>query len=196
MPYLSEAHYPQISDLHVGVNGVEKLLSKLNTKKASGRDNIPNRILRQCSRELAPALTHIFNISLNTGELPSDWRTADIAPIFKKGNRHEASNYRPVSLTSVCCKTLEHIICRHILSHLEKHNILTPLQHGFRSGHSCESQLIITMDDIMRKYDKKKQVDMVILDFSKAFDTDCASPQTTTQITQLWYQRKHLKMDY
>ena len=89
----------------------------------------------------------------------------------KKGNKHEATNYRPVSLTSVCCKTLEHIICRHILNHLDKHHILTSLQHGFRSGHSCESQLIITMEDIMRRYDQKKQIDLVILDFSKAFDT-------------------------
>ncbi|KAK3091269.1 hypothetical protein FSP39_018491 [Pinctada imbricata] len=127
--------------------------------------------LKTCSVELAPAVTHIFNISINTGVLPEDWRNADIAPIFKKGNKYEAANYRPVSLTSVCCKTLEHIICRHILQHLEKHRILSNLQHEFRSGHSCESQLIITMEDIMRRYDQKKQVDLVILDFSKAFDT-------------------------
>ena len=81
-----------------------------------------------------------------------------------------ASNYCPISLTSVCCKTLEHIICKHTLNHLEKNKIISPLQHGFRNGHSCESQLILTMHDIMQNFDSKQQTDLVILDFSKAFD--------------------------
>ena len=170
-PKLNEPRYPKIDDLHISIEGVEKLLHNLDPNKASGPDNIPNKILKLCAKELAPAITHIFNQSLNTGILPVDWKNANISPIFKKGNKHDPSNYRPVSLTSVCCKTLEHIICRHILSHLEHHKILTPLQHGFRSGHSCESQLIITMNDILSMYDQRKQIDMVILDFSKAFDT-------------------------
>ena len=82
-----------------------------------------------------------------------------------------ASNYRPISLTSVCCKTLEHIICKHMLNHLENNKITSPLQHGFCNGHSCESQLILTMHDIMQNFDSKQQTDLVILDFSKAFDT-------------------------
>ena len=90
---------------------------------------------------------------------------------IKKGDKHTASNYCPVSLTSVCCKLLEHIVCRHILQHLEKHNILSDLQHGFRSGHSCESQLITTISDVFESFNDKHQVDMIILDFSKAFDT-------------------------
>ena len=110
-------------------------------------------------------------MSLDNGSLPEDWRNANISPIFKKGDRHTAANYRPVSLTCVCCKMLEHIICRHIMNHLEHYKILTNLQHGFRSGHSCESQLIITLDDIMKQFDSKKQTDLAILDFSKAFDT-------------------------
>ena len=71
----------------------------------------------------------------------------------------------------MCCKLLEHIICHQILNHLEQHNILTPLQHGFRSGHSCETQLITTTNDIMKTFDKKEQTDLAILDFSKAFET-------------------------
>ena len=82
-----------------------------------------------------------------------------------------ASNYRTISLTSVCCKTLEHIICKHMLSHLENNKIVSPLQHGFGNGHSCESQLFLTMHDIMQNIDSKQQTDLVILDFSKAFDT-------------------------
>ena len=82
-----------------------------------------------------------------------------------------ASNYHPISLTSVCCKTLELIICMHMLDHLEKNKIVSQLQHGFRDGHSCESQLILPMHDIMQHFDSKQETDLLILDFSKAFDT-------------------------
>ena len=82
-----------------------------------------------------------------------------------------AENYRPVSLASVSCKLLEHIICKHLLDHLEKNKILTNLNHGFRAGYSCETQLLTTMHDLLRNNDKGLQTDMVILDFSKAFDT-------------------------
>ena len=146
-------------------------MKNINTKKACGPDIITKIVLKECANELAPVLSHIFQLSIDTGKLPKDWRNANLSPIFKKGDRHTASNYRPVSLTCVCCKLLEHIICRQILNHLEQHNILTPLQHGFRSGHSCETQLITTTNDIMKTFDKKEQTDLAILDFSKAFDT-------------------------
>jgi hypothetical protein len=108
---------------------------------------------------------------LDTGELPIDWRDANISSIFKKGDKHLPENYRPVSLTSTTCKILEHIICRHLLKHLEKNKILTNLNHGFRSGYSCETQLITTINDFLQEHDKGQQVDIAILDFSKAFDT-------------------------
>ena len=76
----------------------------------------------------------IFTQRLDTGELPRDWSLANVAPIFKKGNRVLAENYIPVSLTCITCKLFEHIVCRHILVHVEDHKILTNLQHGFRSG--------------------------------------------------------------
>ena len=94
-----------------------------------------------------------------------------MTPIYKKGDRNLPANYRPISLTCVCCKILEHIICTHIRHHLDTHNILSKLQHGFRSKHSCVSQLTITMNDLLKHRDKRTQIDMAILDFSKAFDT-------------------------
>ena len=171
LPPIKERTYPCMPEIVIKTDGVEKLLRNLSPHKASGPDSLPNTILKNCAAELAPIISDIFQQSLDTGSLPSDWRNANISPVFKKGNKHTASNYRPVSLTSVCCKILEHIICSSILKHLEKYSILTPLQHGFRSGHSCESQLIVTMHDITTTYDRKIQTDMVILDFSKAFDT-------------------------
>ena len=166
----STKYPPSISNITIDEKGVLNLLTKLNTNKASGPDGISNRFLKACASEITPLLTQIFQMSLNSHNLPEDWRTANISPIFKKGDKHLPSNYRPVSLTSVCCKLLEHIVCKHILTHLETHKILTNLQHGFRSGHSCESQLLITTDDLLRNYDKKLQTDVIILDFSKAFD--------------------------
>ena len=163
--------YRSIENISITEQGVLKLLQGMNVNKASGPDNIPNKILKTCAVEIAPFLTHIFQLSLTSGILPSDWKIANVTPIYNKGDKYTASNYRPVSLTSVCCKLLEHIVCRHILQHLEKYKILSDLQHGFRSGHSCESQLIITMSDIFEAFNDKHQVDMIILDFSKAFDT-------------------------
>jgi len=98
------------------------------------------------------------------------WLRANITPIFKAGDRTLASNYRPVSLTSICSKILEHIIHSNIMGHLNNHSILTDKQHGFRRGHSCESQLILTVQDLASSLDKKSQIDMIIMDFSKAFD--------------------------
>ena len=170
LPLMDGTPYPGVADLNIDVAGVEKLLQNLNPGKASGPDNIPNRILKCYATQLAPMLTFIFNQSVTTGCLPKEWTTAHISPIFKKGDRHLPENYRPVSLTSVACKVLEHIICRHMLTHLEHHDILTSLQHGFRRGHSCESQLLVTVQDIFKQYDDGNQVDVVILDFSKAFD--------------------------
>ena len=104
---------------------------------------------------------------------PPQWldQSKYITPVYIKGNKNLAENYRPVSLTCVACKIMEHIICSHIHKHLEHHNILTSLQHGFRAKHSCETQLLITLFDILSSRDKKVQVDVMVLDFSKAFDT-------------------------
>jgi hypothetical protein len=161
---------PSIGDLHIEVEGVGKLLKNLSPNKASGPDAIPNRILKGIANEIAPFMTHLYDSSVQEGKLPSDWKTALVTPIYKKGSRHDPANYRPVSLTVVCCKVLEHIICRHMLNHLEQHGLLTDLQHGFRRGHSCETQLLITTHDILKAFDNKLQTDIIILDFSKAFD--------------------------
>ena len=106
-----------------------------------------------------------------SGDLPSPWTLAWIAPVFKKGQRGLSENYRPVSLTCVSCKLLEHIFCTHIRHHLDMYGILTPYNHGFREKHSCESQLLVTTHDMLCKLDTGSQVDVAVLDFSKAFDT-------------------------
>ena len=164
------APFPTLEQLTIDTNGVAKLLKNLNPAKACGPDEIPNIILKTCADAIAPALTCIYRRSIQMGQLPVDWQSANITAVFKKGEGNKAENYRTVSLTSVACKLLEHIICRHLRNHLERHNILTDRNHGFRSGYSCETQLITTLHDLSESYDVGKQTDVVILDFSKAFD--------------------------
>ena len=149
---------------------VIKLLEGLNGRKASRPDELPNLILKNAANEISPFLKIIFDQSLQTGKLPDDWVEAFVAPVFKKGDRHSPPNYRPISLTCVCAKLLEHIICKQIMSHFSENKFLTPVQHGFRSKHSCESQLLITTDKFIQNFESKTQTDVVVLDFSKAFD--------------------------
>ena len=167
-PRLFGNKYPSIRILYITLKGVQKLLQKLTFLKLQ---DLTGRMLNMLAAELAPIVHAIFTQSLDTGELPRDWSLANVAPIFKKGNRVLAENYRPVSLTCITCKLFEHIVCRHILDHVEDHKILTNLQHGFRSGRSCETQLITTTHDLLSSFNSKSQIDVAILDFSKAFDT-------------------------
>ena len=119
----------------------------------------------------SPILTVIFVQSLSSGQIPKDWLTANITPIFKKGDQGDPSNYRPISLISVCCKILEHIIHRYIMEHLNANRILDTNQFGFRVGHSSEQQLISMIEEIQSAMDCRHQADVIFLDFQKAFDT-------------------------
>jgi hypothetical protein len=114
-------------------------MRNINLSKPWGPENIPNSVLNQCTDHLTPALTIIIQRSIDHGKIPNDWLSANVSCIFKKGDKHAAEIYRPVSLTSVPCKLLERIICGHTMKHLEKHNVLTSLNHGFKSSYSCES---------------------------------------------------------
>ena len=120
---------------------------------------------------MAPAYRLLFQASLNQGKVPEDWKRATIVPLFKKGDKARAVNYRPVSLTSISSKLLEHIIIHsNIMDHLDHFNVLDNAQHGFRQKRSCETQLITTLNDFTNCLNNKQQIDAVLLDFSKAFD--------------------------
>ena len=159
-----------MEDIVITTKGVERLLSKLKPDKASGPDNLSPRVLQELSSVIAPALTSIFRSSMNNGEIPSDWRQANVCPVYKKGPKQRASNYRPISLTCIVSKVLEHIVVSSIMKHNNKHNILYDLQHGFREGLSCVTQLIGFTHDIFKNMENRKQTDVLVMDFSKAFD--------------------------
>ena len=119
MPTLAESNYPYMPEIEITLDGVVSLLQKLKSFKACGSDQIPNRIMKEVAREIAPALSLQYQSSIRQAKLPDEWKHAYVIPIFKEGDRSTASNYRPVSLTCVCCKMLEHIMYSSIMVHLE-----------------------------------------------------------------------------
>ena len=144
---------------------------RLSPNSAAGPDCIPSSLLVNCATELAPVLLLIFSHSLSHGVIPKSWKRAAIVPIYKSGDKTVPSNYRPISLTSVICKVLERIIRKQVFSFLDQKGCLNSTQHGFRPGRSCLSALLDVFDNIMHMLDSDSSVDMVYLDFSKAFDT-------------------------
>ena len=162
---------PSTHDIVVTKEGVTKLLKGLNLSKALEPDELHPRVLKGLAMELGPVFAHLFQQSVDTGEIPKEWSLANICPLFKKGDRSLARNYRPVSLTCIPCKLLEHIVCSNIMAHLDEHELLSDRQHAIRKWHSCETQLNTVMNDLAKILDKKGQVDTFILDFEKAFDT-------------------------
>ncbi|KAL8570366.1 hypothetical protein ACOMHN_035784 [Nucella lapillus] len=164
------SQFPVLDSLGITEPGVTKLLQALKPGKAPGPDGITTKILKELAEEISPILTIIFQSSLDTGTLPSDWKDANVTPIFKKGEHYDPTNYRPVSLTSVCCKVLEHILTSNIMDHLELHGTLCHQQHGFRRKRSCETQLLGFADDLVNNMAQGKQTDILVMDFAKAFD--------------------------
>ena len=170
IPDKGTSHHSEMPEIHIHNNGILKLLSNINPHKASGPDNINGRVLKKLKEHVAPILTLIFSKSLQTGKTPTYSKHANVAPVFKKGEKYKPVNYRPISLTCICCKLMEHIITSNIMSHLENNSILYDLQHGFRKSRSCESQLIDFIQELHHENNNNIQTDLIIMDFAKAFD--------------------------
>ena len=170
IPDKGPSPFPSMNDIVINTAGVVKLLKQLNPRKAIGPDLVSTTMLRDYAEIIGPILASIVQQSINTGEVPDEWLSANISAIFKKGSKSNPANYRPISLTCVTCKVMEHIVFSSIMGHAEDHKILKHYQHGFRKGHSCESQLLLTAEEIGRDLDNNHQTDVLILDFAKAFD--------------------------
>lgn len=170
MPVLGASPFNDMPRIQIDANGVTKLLTGLNPNKASGPDGIPARVLKETASVISPILTIIFQKSLDLGEVPQCWKDANVAPVFKKGEKYKASNYRPVSLTCITAKILEHIIVSNIMKHLEVNQILVDSQHGFRNKRSCETQLVEFVQELTNNTAEGLQTDVIVMDFSKAFD--------------------------
>ena len=155
-------------DVHISEDEVRSKLLKLKPNKSSGPDNIHVYVLRNVPNLSIP-LTKIFQLSMNTGVVPQDWRDAHVTPLHKKGSRTKCNNYRPVSLTSQICKLMERLIFDSLWQHVKQNNIIHCSQHGFQKNCSCVTQLIECLNDWIADYDKGLQTDVIYLDFCKAF---------------------------
>ena len=160
-----------ICDLIITREAVEEKLSRLDPHKSMGPDKIPAFLLKSLSKELSLPLCIIFNKSISEGKLPQDWKKAEVTAIFKKGNKTDPGNYRPVSLTSIICKVLESFIRDQIQDYMEKNNFITSCQHGFRKHRSCVTQLLEVMNDLTNFHENSDSIDIIYMDFAKAFDS-------------------------
>ena len=117
---------------------------------------------------VTPSLTELFNKSLRLGYLPEDWKLANIVPVFKKDDKEQAENHRPISLLSIVSKVMERCIFNTIRDHV--FNLVSACQHGFLAERSCVTQLIEVLDQIGAKLDRGGQIDIIYLGMSKVFD--------------------------
>ena len=147
-----------------------KLLQGIDVNKSAGTDGIHPRILKELSCVLCEPLKIIFETSLKHGKLPTDWKSADIAAIFKKGKKNSVCNYRPVSLTSIVCKLFEKILRDHIMKYCISNDIFTNQQYGFIKGRSTVMQLLRVLDEWTELLEGGGQIDVIYTDLEKAFD--------------------------
>ena len=172
IPYLESRKVDQeLKELFISTEDVKKVLKDINPNKATGPDGIPARILKELCEVLAEPLALLFSCSLKKGQIPTEWKLAHITPIFKKGQKTKAENYRPVSLTAIICRKMESFIVKAITNYLFRNNLISENQHGFLMGRSTVTQLLETLAIWTAELDKGNNMNVLYCDFKKAFDT-------------------------
>ena len=167
---LSEPGPRCIDDLDFSGENIYENILKISKNAAPGPDGIPAIFLRQCAQQMKTPIFLLWRASLNEGSLPDELKQSKVVPIFKGGDRCNPENYRPISLTSHLSKTFERIIVKKLTSYLDSMELFNKNQHGFRAGRSCVSQLLEHQMKILSYLEEGKEVDVVYLDFAKAFD--------------------------
>ena len=150
---------------------VSDLLHHIDIHKSMGPDGIHPRALKELAGMLTKPLSIIYQQSWLSGEVLTDWKLANVTPIYKNGQKDDPGNYRPVSLTSVLGKLMEQLILSTITQHMWDNQMIRPSQQGFMKGRCCLTNLISFYDRATRLLDEEKAMDVVYLDFSKDFDT-------------------------
>ena len=172
VPKLETRHNnTSIIDVVITQEEVKQKLANINPSKAMGPDHIPGIVLKTLAEEISIPLTKIFNKSISEGTVPNKWKVAEVSAIYKKGDKTDPGNYRPVSLTCICCKIMESLVTKSLRVYLEENKLISKCQHGFRNHRSCVTQLLETLNDLTNLIENKKEIDIIYLDFSKAFDS-------------------------
>ena len=172
IPKLEEKNYHDpLMNMLITQEEVQKKLLKLKTDKSQGPDEIHPRILKELAEPASKALSIIYRSSLKVGHLPEIWKRAQVTAIYKKGSKKDPCNYRPVSLTCIACKVMESLIRDRIMTHMKDNNLLSNRQYGFIEGRSTALQMLKVMDEWTAILDSGGELDVIYLDFMKAFDT-------------------------
>ena len=150
---------------------VRKKLKSLNNNNSCGPDDIHPQLLSELADIICGPLSKLLNTSFKYGKIPNEWKSANVTPVFKKGSKSLPENYRPISLTCVMCRVMESFIKDTIMEHLVSNNLLSSKQHGFINGRSTVTQLLSFLDVCIQSIVDGKVVDVIYLDFLKAFDT-------------------------
>jgi hypothetical protein len=150
---------------------VSNQLKNLQRRKATGIDGLPSNMLKDCREFISKPLCHILNLSIRTGKVPETWKMAKLKPLHKSGATNDPSNYRPISVLPILSKILERAMHSQLLSYLEKNNLLTECQFGYRQNRSTTHATTLLIDGIREEVDKGKLVGSCFIDLSKAFDT-------------------------
>ena len=150
---------------------VENQLRLLKRSKATGPDNLPPGILKDCSNELSGPLCYLINLTMINGMIPDEWKLAKTIPIFTFRNRTDPNNYRPISILPILSKILERAVHSQIPDHLEKYHLVTNCQYGYRKNRSTELASTLLLDDIRKSVDCGELVGADFIDLSKVFDT-------------------------
>jgi hypothetical protein len=165
-----ETQKEALIDIEITEERVTKAISQMKNNKAAGVDGLGSTFVKGCLKGILEPLISLFRGSLDKGVVPMDWKSANVTAIYKKGDRSKPANYRPVSLTSNVSKIMERIIKEEIVKLLERNHSIGNSQHGFRRNRSCLTNLLTFMEKVAEDLDSGEPVDVVYLDFQKAFD--------------------------
>ena len=150
---------------------IESLLNACDHKKACGHDNLPVKLLSDGAQYISTPLAHIFNLSLKLGLFPDSLKVARVSPVYKKGDRDQPGNYRPISVLSILSKIFEKLVNKRLITFLSNNDVLYKHQYGFRENHSTKLAVINLINQLVRFQDEGKVTVGVFIDFAKAFDT-------------------------
>lgn len=173
LPHYCALNYLPMYPVVINPEGICKIIDNMKSFSAVGIDSVSTKFLKSTKVYSSIILSKIFQQSLDNGTMPAEWKTGKVIPAHKSGNKHSPLNYRPISITSIPCKIIEHILFSHIANFLESNSFFHPAQHGFRKSYSCETQLLLFTHRLHEILDRRSIADCIFLDFAKAFDKVC-----------------------
>ena len=196
---LKMKHCPNSIFIYLVTEEVISHTKSLKGKPTTGDDDIPQNLVKQCIKLIKGPLAHIYNLSLNSGVFPDVWKTAKVKPVYKKGDKYDMRNYRPISIIPVFAKLLERLMYNRIISFLYDNKIFSEAQNGFRKGKSIDTAVQSFIERIPEALDERVHTTGIFLDLTKAYDVlnhklllEKLSYYSIRGFTKLWF-RSYLK---